>query len=291
MNDGSTDGSELICEEYAKNSDKIIYISQENQGLSMARNVGITNSNGDWILFVDSDDCLEPTMVEELHSLAIRYDADISSCSFSSVRDNKESKKKLNKTFIKQYDYSSLIDGLVSQKEIRFEVWNKLWKKSIIGNVRFKKRQISEDIYFDHMIFKKNPSFVYINKKLYNYTISRPGNTNSSFKIGKISILDELEDWYIDLTNNNQFNEAERIIEIYLQFCQSLYSEAKFYKQDKEILNTINNKFIKYYKKCKHKGIKNVLFRLLPNVYFLMSKIRKKSYFGGIYVKKNKIRS
>src|SRR5690606_39722826 len=73
INDGSEDNSATICKQYAATYQQIVYIEQENQGLSGARNTGIKNSTGEYILFVDSDDYIELDAVEILTKKALKY--------------------------------------------------------------------------------------------------------------------------------------------------------------------------------------------------------------------------
>ena len=63
VDDGSTDSSGDICEEYAKDNNRITVIHQENKGLSGARNTGISNAKGEWVVFIDSDDYISKTML------------------------------------------------------------------------------------------------------------------------------------------------------------------------------------------------------------------------------------
>ena len=67
VNDGSTDGSDTICQEYAKIDERIVYLKKENGGVSDARNVGLDAVTSDYVLFIDSDDWIEPTYVEVLY--------------------------------------------------------------------------------------------------------------------------------------------------------------------------------------------------------------------------------
>ena len=80
VDDGSTDNSSTICDEYARKDTRIKCFHQENQGLALSRKLGITQSHGDFILTVDSDDWIEPTMVEKMLSEAIDNDFDVVWC-------------------------------------------------------------------------------------------------------------------------------------------------------------------------------------------------------------------
>lgn len=88
VDDGSTDGSDIICDKYASESERISVIHQENQGVSIARNTGIRSAKGEWVGFVDADDYIEPEMYSVLLSAAIDSGADLSWCDlFSEERE------------------------------------------------------------------------------------------------------------------------------------------------------------------------------------------------------------
>ncbi len=96
INDGSNDGSEYICLDYAKKYKNIIFINQcENHGVSFARNIGLKAASGDYYGFVDSDDYIEPNMYNELYMYISKYNSDIASCLFNHVwiENGKEMKK------------------------------------------------------------------------------------------------------------------------------------------------------------------------------------------------------
>lgn len=80
VNDGSTDGSLLICENFAKKDDRIVLITQQNMGLSSARNLGIEIATGEYIMFVDSDDWIHPKIVEDLLCDAMQHKVKLSMC-------------------------------------------------------------------------------------------------------------------------------------------------------------------------------------------------------------------
>ena len=80
VDDGSTDGSGAICDEYAGKDDRIKVFHTENKGLSCARNLGLDSANGDWIGFVDSDDWIELDMYEVLLRKAEKTGADVVEC-------------------------------------------------------------------------------------------------------------------------------------------------------------------------------------------------------------------
>ena len=85
VDDGSTDSSGQLCEELAKKDSRIRVIHQENQGLGGARNTGIREAKGDWLLLVDSDDWIEPEILEKTLEAGLREEADMVVFPFRSV--------------------------------------------------------------------------------------------------------------------------------------------------------------------------------------------------------------
>ena len=93
VNDGSTDGSKEICEQYCEKDNRFKLVNQENQGQSVARNLGVAESVGQFIMFVDSDDVVRENIVEVLLSY-MKEDVDLVECNL--VRNQEE--LKMNKT-------------------------------------------------------------------------------------------------------------------------------------------------------------------------------------------------
>lgn len=94
VNDGSKDNSASVCKEFAKGDNRFIYIEQANAGVSAARNKGINCSHGDYICFVDSDDCVEPHYVECMVKAMDVTHADIVLQGLTNICDNKVVDKK-----------------------------------------------------------------------------------------------------------------------------------------------------------------------------------------------------
>lgn len=94
IDDGSTDNSGNICDEYQKKDSRVMTFHKTNGGLSDARNYGIKHASGQYLCFVDSDDYISKHMVEILYNNLIKYSADISACGFLTVHDGICGKKK-----------------------------------------------------------------------------------------------------------------------------------------------------------------------------------------------------
>ena len=88
INDGSKDGSGAICDEYAAKDNRVRVFHKENCGVSSARNLGLDNVQGEWVLFVDSDDWMELTMLAKMYHAAIENNADCVYCDFNFVKQS-----------------------------------------------------------------------------------------------------------------------------------------------------------------------------------------------------------
>lgn len=88
IDDGSPDGCPAICDEYAGKDARIRVFHKQNGGVTSARNKGLDNANGNWIIYIDGDDWIEPTYVEELYNAAINNEADITICGFRFVYED-----------------------------------------------------------------------------------------------------------------------------------------------------------------------------------------------------------
>ena len=94
VDDGSTDGSASICDKYAADDERVVVVHKKNGGQSDARNVGLEKSTGEYICWVDGDDCIEENMIELLHKNLVDNNADISICNYHSryESDNRKCK-------------------------------------------------------------------------------------------------------------------------------------------------------------------------------------------------------
>ena len=156
INDGSTDGSDAICREYAGKDSRISYFAKENTGISDTRNVGIRQATGEYVTFVDSDDWVEHTYVEELHDKLKAYDADIAITNYYLFNEADS----LFYFYITDEDYyeqvyspAQLIEGLYETKFNKsfalISAWGKLYKRTLFEDLLFPKGQIGEDGFFN----------------------------------------------------------------------------------------------------------------------------------------------
>ena len=91
VDDGATDESGRLCEQIAEQDERVLVYHKENEGLSQARNDGLKQAHGDYVIFIDSDDYIHPEMIASLYQQLVNEDADVSSCGVMNVYANSES--------------------------------------------------------------------------------------------------------------------------------------------------------------------------------------------------------
>ncbi len=172
VDDGSTDASGAICDNYANRDKRIIVIHKPNGGLSDARNVGIDRLKGKYVTFVDSDDWVEKNYVEYLYSLITEYKADISACDFNYIDKNKHLfNSPGNNGDISVWNRKEAISRLLTGKLPTTSASLKLYNSRFFNEdlIRFPVGKLYEDIPVAYEILLKSDKVVFGNKALYNY--------------------------------------------------------------------------------------------------------------------------
>lgn len=152
IDDGSDDGSESICDDYAKKDNRIKVIHQENQGLSSARNAGLDVATGDVISFLDSDDAFHPDMIKTLVEEMKRTQAEIVICGFSGDNSFEETTFETTAEAGKVIDRASALKRVAAGR-INTAVWDKIYVRDIWNNLRFPDGYVYEGTYIVFDIF------------------------------------------------------------------------------------------------------------------------------------------
>lgn len=203
VNDGSTDDSLFILNEYAnkyKNKMKIITIN--NTGQANARNIGIQKADGRYVMFVDSDDILNESLLEKLYAKASSEDADIAICNLDRIFDEHI------KGAFKNFKYDTQIN--IAKKTTIYEQpeiicflhgapYGKLIRRSFMEkyNIRFLKGYIYEDQAFTQELLSTNPTIVQIPEKLYVYKVHDHSTMTS--KTSKIEDMFHIFNYIYDI--------------------------------------------------------------------------------------------
>lgn len=175
VDDGSTDKSGEICDEYMKSDNRIKVIHQENGGLSHARNVGINQAQGKYIMFVDSDDYVEKDFCKIPYNIAEKLDIDFLMFDNSYSKNGVRNHRKDNYTDgIKTIQES--LDIMLRHTGVA--VWNKLFKKELLNGLSFPLGMFYEDCSFTYLYVLKSKKNYYVQRALYNYCFRDESITN-----------------------------------------------------------------------------------------------------------------
>ncbi len=221
VDDGSTDNSGNICDEFKKKDKRIKVIHKINGGLSSARNAGIECATGNYIGFVDSDDYIETDMFETLCSLIKQYKADISIVSLYEVYNNKIISVR-NSGKLELFTKIEAMKELLTDRKIKSYACNKLFKKELFQNVKYPISKNFEDIATTLLLFEQSNKVVLLQQPKYYYQRrddSITGVKNYKTYKDKLDVSYEkfmyLDGKYKELDIYNAYNYAINILNIY----------------------------------------------------------------------------
>lgn len=180
VNDGSTDTSGVMCDNFSQQDKRIKVIHQLNAGLSEARNTGLKHITGEFVMFVDSDDWLEEDAVSFLLEQLQSYSADMVVGGVSRTSEFKQySQSNIEVVLMNQEEYVKKYFKIGSQS-IEYYVWNKLYRKEIVEDILYPSGFFAEDVPTTFQYILKSEKIVVTNKIIYNYFIN-PNSLTSRF--------------------------------------------------------------------------------------------------------------
>lgn len=187
VDDGATDNSGKICDEYARKDSRIKVIHKKNGGLSSARNEGIKVATGEYIAFVDGDDWIDETMYEDMLRAMQTYDTDIAICNYKEI--SKKGIRDTSSEDITVFEGRETLKVFVEEDEayqIQNAAWNKLYKRSLMGELRFPEGKLFEDIVYTTKLLAGSKKAVYVDKAYYNYIFDRSDSIMNSKKVERL---------------------------------------------------------------------------------------------------------
>ena len=199
VNDGSRDGSKEICERYCQQDSRFHLINQENKGLSGARNRGMTESKGELITFVDSDDVLKEDMLEQLIKQVTSDDIDIVECWYTNDQEELAIPSPENVKIIFQGNAQEALVSLCKDNIVRLNAVAKLFRRQAIVNFPFLEGLFYEDVYGGMGILKQIHKMVKIDYTGYDYRVRRGSIMNREFSLKNLdlfAICDKVEQLY-----------------------------------------------------------------------------------------------
>ena len=210
INDGSTDNSGEICNDYAKRDSRIIVIHKENAGVSEARNTGIQIANGDYITFIDGDDYIHPQLLETLYyHLTQDTTCDFSMINFQTTQDNppiEYDKIPISQLETKYLRKKDLFSGLFNSTNtinilLFYAVHCKLYRKQLIKETYFRNFVLSQDSEYNSRLYLKCNKAIYIDKPLYYYVHRNSSAIHQTYNLNHVNRIKVYHACYHNIPN------------------------------------------------------------------------------------------
>lgn len=282
VDDGSTDASGLICDSYIDRDKRVKVIHKENGGLSDARNTGFQASNGEYILFFDSDDYVDTRIVEIMAGELEDSKYDCVACEYHTFTDKLILERNYKNIQKKKYTGKNLLLELYTGQltQIGFVAWNKLYKRELFEkhNIEYPKGRIYEDTYTTYKLIYFSNEICVLNIPLYFYRIRKGSIMNSSVSLKKCQ--DGMEG---DLSSVDFFKSVNDNVLFELALSNFYRSAIITYNQLKnennyECIEYLRGKYSEIWNLYQYKG--SIIKRLL---FWLFCKFPKISYFFKIF--------
>lgn len=196
VDDGSTDATGCILDRLAKDDARIQVIHQENGGPARARNVGIARAKGSCIGFVDGDDWIDPDMYEKLFGALKDQQADLAVCRYRQISETGTVDGSLDRAVL--FEGQEALAAYVEEREefvIQNAAWNKLYRRTLLTDVRFPEGMWYEDIMFATQALARAGRCIYLDIALYNYIIDREGSIMNR-RINSRTFTDQIPAYY-----------------------------------------------------------------------------------------------
>ena len=189
INDGSKDSSRAICEQIAKQDSRVVIIDQENGGLSAARNSGIEKSQGEYIVFVDSDDLISRNHISSLYKCMQSHETMIA-CTVMTRFEGEFNAAKDEPMICQVYSSEDAVKEIFYQGRFDSCAQAKIYAKELWDDVRFPVGYLHEDLPTTYKVFLKAKSIAFFDSTTYGYRFNPNGINHSVTDDRKIKTLD-----------------------------------------------------------------------------------------------------
>lgn len=292
VDDGSTDSSPSICDNYASKYSNIRSIHIQNSGPATAKNVGLRLAQGNYVALTDSDDKMEANMLIKMIDAAYKHNADIVCCNYKTIDEdgNLSYFKYTNQEYVLNHE-----EGLIhffSKNKIYSQCWTKIYSRQMLYEHHIENisgLHTDEDIIFNIQSFSHAQKTIIIDEPLYEYTHRQNSLARGYFKKNISQYIDNRIK-RIDITQNTVKNETENVkkwsvvnnimyyneligrVALFPEFYsdQRIVRVFKYIKQNRKILN-------KYYRLCGFSWIGKSLISFLPRKIYMLYRKTKSS--------------
>ncbi len=209
VNDGSQDGSLAILQEYAEKDNRIKVLSKSDEGQAIARNLALTLVSGEYVVFIDSDDHVDPELCRKVYNFAKAHKCDMVVYDFLSFRDIHEISKKSGVVSLLSSVNASDKEALLKQMGV---VWTKCVRSDFIrsNKIRFPEGRIYEDIFVHWQLVVLAEVIGILPERLYHYRIQPTATTyRTDWKItDRVFVFDMIRDFLVSQSLYNRYRDA-----------------------------------------------------------------------------------
>lgn len=249
VDDGSSDKSGIICDSFCKKyPSRFVVFHKKNGGVSSARNYGLDRADGEYISFVDPDDYVSRYYLINLFKSLNYAKADISSCCFKEIWNEKNSITNSYSTLddIQILSNKEALKKLFYQDELEFAVWGKLFKRNLFNKVCFPVGIRYEDVLVTYKLVEKSNKIVIIDNQDYYYWQRKNGMLNSKFNISKLDIISVMDNLYnLVLKNYPELKSAVScrcfagLSNVFFQIPKNIHERNVIWQNMKKVRNTV----------------------------------------------------
>ena len=291
VNDGSTDDSQAICEEYVQKYSNTILVYKENGGLSDARNAGTRVATGEYIYYLDSDDWLAPDAIKTLYDFAEENNCEVVQGGFYyAYDDHLLYDAKYKEPFVLGRNEAML--QLIKNDYVKNFAWGKLYKSEIVKRYPFSKGKYFEDSYWQHLVMNDVTNYGIVPTALYYYR-QRSSGISGEFSIKNLDLLKGYEERlkfvhefypkYLDVMSAKLWLMGYSFIESAKNKC-----DAKTIKYFTEFWQRINESYHPLFDVALHSNNKYRLWKSFPKLikfYEFINKIIDRVFKKSTFVR------
>ena len=278
LDDGSKDNSKQIIDEFqTKYPDKIKSFVKKNGGLSDARNFGLDRAGGEYIGFVDSDDYVTAEMFEEMYSLAQKYDAEMVICNLQKVDENGKILQKLTQV-PNMPEKIDLVKNLSVFSDLGYFACNKLFRKELFKNKRFKKGVHFEDIQLIPQLLLSCKTLAQTQNYHYQYLDRQDSITKTHTEKG-LGLLKAVKDVEEVFKKSQYSNEKHALRGFWIMEAVYSYLAYLAFVKDDNLYRKMSAELRKFIKERKISLIEILNYERFGKNYLVSLPIKKKVYY------------
>lgn len=189
VDDGSTDRSPEICDEYAEADKRVKVFHTSNAGVAAARNLGLAYASGQYIMFVDSDDYVDSDFFKIMYDWIEHEHCDIVQCDFAVTSDSKCEFEKSGESYECETGRQAFVRFFDGRYVGMYELWNKIYRKNLWCNLEIPQLSIGEDDAVLNEVYFRAKKIVFIHQKLYAYFQSEQSAMRGSYSLKQLDAI------------------------------------------------------------------------------------------------------